>query len=340
MNYPRIPSNRFEEHTMNYAGTRTRQPVPKSNVTAAREDGMQQIYQMAKDKNLPVDTVITQILKNSVPELSAYVLSKGETPLTDPTALATQAVLLSAQDVGIVANALDIPDEDALQVIENNLQEEIDTNSPEVANSPSIPAQAAIACALQFLSQEANAKGLPSTMGAAVSSIRQGASQWRKAKAANANNDDSSDPLADLIDSGISSPSDPQGTAAVNETTMPMASVSSALASIPGGDTSNISVASSFPSISANASNLPQASSFTSGTSVGGVLNSISSILSSVSNIANQASVTGTAINRAVSGAGASSIQQYVQNNSGTITAIVVVVLVIIIAAILMRKSQ
>lgn len=335
-----IPSHRFEEHTMNYAGTRTKQPTQKSNVTIARENGMQEIYDLAKQKNLPVDYVVTQILKNSVPELDAYVQSKGESPLTDPTALALQAVLLRAQDVGIVANALDIPDEDALRVIEDNLQEEIDTNSSEVGNSPSIPAQAAIACALQFLSMESAAKGQPSTMDAAVKAIHAGASKWRKAKkTSSANNDDSSNPLSSLADYGITATGDPTTTAAVDETTMPLASISSALASIPGGDTSNISVASSIPSIGTNASTIPQAGDSTSGTSIGGVLNAISSTLNSISNISNQIRATGNTLSGAVSGAGANSIQQYIQNNSGTITLLVIIIIIIIVGAILAKKG-
>src|ERR1700742_40933 len=138
MNTPRIPSHRFEEHTLHYSGTRTRQPTAKSNVTQAREQAMSEIYAIASSNNLPLDTVITRILGNSGGDLAAYVTSKGETPLTDPTALALQAVLLRAQDVATVASTLDISHEDALQVLENNLQEDIDTNSPEQANSPAI----------------------------------------------------------------------------------------------------------------------------------------------------------------------------------------------------------
>jgi hypothetical protein len=339
MSTPRIPSHRFEEHTLHYSGTRTRQAPPKSNVTLAREQDMQEIYQLAQKNNLPLDVVITRILGNSVGDLNGYVISKGETPFSDPTALALQAILLRAQDVATVANTLDITDEDALQVLENNLQEDIDTNSPATGDAPAISAQAAIACALQFMSEHASASGLPNTMSGITKSIQNGATKYRQAKAqTSANNDDFPD-FTTLAD-GDPNPSlnDPSTDAAVPD--LSFASVSSQLAAIPGGsvDTSSLgslSPAAAIPSISVSASSLPQASS---GTTTGGVLNSIASVLGSISNIATQATATANTLKSASSNLGASSIQQYVKNNSSQITIIVFLILIIIVAAILSKK--
>ena len=345
MTHPSIPSHRFEEHSLHYAGTRTKQPMPKSNVTRAREDAMQEIYALAKEKNIPLDVVITRILGNSTGDLFGYVTSKGETPLSDPTALALQAVLLRAQDVATVANTLDISDEDALQVLENSLQDAIDTNSSDKDSAPAISAQAAIACALQFMSDQAAEKNLPTSMSGITKSIQQGASTFRSIKAAanKGNGFDLSD-LADIVPTDGSN--DPATEAAVPDLTP--VSVSSQLASIPGAsvDTSSLaslSPASMFPSISTTASDLPQAGG--SSTTSGGVLNSIASIFGSVSNIANQVTQTASTVNattRAVSGLGsnigATSIQQYVKNNSGTISLIVILIVIVIVAAILHKK--
>ena len=64
---------------------------PKSNVTLSREADMQSIYNIAQANGVPLDYVITKILSGSTSELQTYVQQHGETPLTDPTALALQA---------------------------------------------------------------------------------------------------------------------------------------------------------------------------------------------------------------------------------------------------------
>jgi hypothetical protein len=341
----RIPAHRFDENTLNFQGSKTRTPQPKSNVTQAREAEMQSIYNLASANGVPVDYVVTKILNNSQADLASYVQSKGETPLTDPTALALQATLLRAQDVGTVANTLDISDEDALQTIENNLQEDIDTNSPEQANSPSIAVQAALACAMQFASETASGMQMPSTMSGIVSSIQSGAAKYKMAalNPSKANNDDSSDDdFSDLIDSSDPSPSpnDPSQDAAVPN--MALSSVSSSLATIPGtidattaaGGLSTITPTVASP-LSVSASSLPQASS---GTTAGGLFNSISSALSSISNIANQATATSSTIAKAVNGVGANSIATYVQQNSSTIMIFAVIIVIIIVLSINARK--
>lgn len=305
---------------------------------------MGEIYQIAKSNNIPLDYVITKILSNSGGELQTYVQSKGETPLTDPTALALQAVLLRAQDVGTVATALDTTDEDALKTLESALQENIDSNSPEVANSPSIPVQAAIACALQFLSDTATANGQPNTMAGVTKAIQTGASKIRQQSAKTlANNDDDSDDdlnsdLSALIDSDPTT-SDPTDSGAVAMTATPT-SVSSQLAVIPGSvdasSLASLSPGASVPSIAVNASSLPKAGT---STTTGGVLNSIVSALGSISNIATQASSTATTLGKAVSGAGSNSIATYVQNNASTITMVIIIVIIIIVGSVMMKKK-
>lgn len=321
-------ARRFEESTKHFNGSKVSSGVPKSDYTVAREQAMTNIYDLAKSKGISVDDALTTILKNSQPELKAYVSYKGETPVSDPVGLALQAALIRANDVATTSRVLDSDDETGLQTIEGAENDAIALNSPERDYVLTPVVSGALACIMQYMSEQSGGK----SMATIVSNIQQ-YGKYNKSKFNSIDNigdpssvDDWSTWLADTT------VSDPVDTSAADNS-LSATSIGSTLASIPvsGGPSS---IAAGFPTISTSASNLPQAGT---GTSAGGVLNSITSIFSGITSVANSISsaaqsTTGAvgSVKGALSGVGASSIGQYVQQNS----TMIILILIVIVAAI------
>jgi hypothetical protein len=341
-----VPNNgqlaqRFEETTRNFTGSKTRstfQSLPTT--TRARKQGMQEIYAISKQQGVPLDQVITQILKNSSDEVRAYIMSKGETPVPDPTAQGLQAILLRAGDVGMTANILDVPDEDALESIEQAESESIRLNSPEQEQVPTIPVQAAMACGMQYLSE--NAPAGSNTMFAILKSIHKLGKKLSSQKAYNNDIGDIGDPSDADTDWGdwdsddSTDTTDPDTLAASSSGgDLSSVSVSSSLAAIPGGTVTGAtgapSVAANFPSISTSASSLPVASGG-SGLSLGGVLNAAQSMFNVLGqyvsiNPVSANNANATAVRRSVntSGTSASSIL------SNPLFILVIIVIIILL---------
>lgn len=320
-------------------GNKARSSSSKANTTVARENAMSDIYDLAKKQGVSIDEVVTKVLANSPVELKAYIQSMGETPLSDPTAMSTQAVLLRANDVARVASILKVSDEEALQTIEQSEQENIDLNSPERDKILTIPVQAAISCALQHLSDESGM-----SMSAFMKTLN-GASNLVKRSKSNAI-DDYGDPSGeedwlDWLSSGSSS--DPAQSNATDNS-LSFSSIGSALATIPTGTTGPISVSGNYPTVSAQGANLPQAGS---NTSAGGVFNAISGILTGITQVANSVTQAANssagaagAVKNAVSNVGANSIATYINNNKGTIIMVVLLLAIVIFAAIYAAKHK
>lgn len=332
-------AQRFTDNSGKVKGNKARSTSTKSNITIARENGMGDIYALAKKEGVSVDEVVTQILNNSSTELKAYAQSMGETPLADPTALGTQAVLLRANDIGRTAAILNTTDEDALQTIEQSEQESIDLNSPDRDKVLTIPVQAAISCALQHLSDQS---GL--SMSAFMKTFNGAANLIRKSKS-NAI-DDYGDPSSELdwfdwLAGGDSSdPSESNAT----DNSLSFSSIGAGLATIPSGSGGPISVSGNYPTISAQGANLPQAGS---NTSAGGVFNAISGLLAGIGQVANSVTQAANssagaagAVKNAVSNVGANSIATYINNNKGTIIMVVLLLAIVIFAAIYASKHK
>jgi len=355
-------SEKFEQHSQHFTGNKTATAVPASKLTQLRTKAMQNIYDAAKAQNVPVDTIITGILTDADPEVTAYIVSEGETPITDPTAKQLQAVLLRANQIATVASTLDISDDEALEQIEGAEQQYVDNNTADASNVlPPLPA-GAVSCALAYLS--AGYKDGNASMGDLLQSLKQtaavGSVLINKGTASNfiGSRNGVSDPsdwqkmitpsksFNSVDDSSEDEDIDPDLQAALDQTSTPdasPASINTSLASIPvtGTSTGTISgttsVAATVPTIANSASNLPQASSSTSS---GGLLNSITSLLAGVNTVAQQVSTTGTTLSKAVNTAGAGSIATYVQNNQSTILIIVVLIVFVIAAAIYAGKHH
>lgn len=332
-------AQRFTDNTTGSTGNKARSTTSKSNVTIARENGMSDIYALAKKEGVSVDEVVTKVLANSPVELKAYVQSMGETPLSDTTALGTQAVLLRANDIGRVASILKSTDEDALQTIEQSEQESIDLNSPDRDRVLTIPTQSAISCALQHLSDQS---GL--SMSAFMKTLNGAANLIRKSKSNNL--DDYGDPSSEedwldwFNDGSSSDPSEANAT----DNSLSFSSIGSALATIPTGTSGPISVSGNYPTVSAQGVNLPQAGS---GTSAGGIFNAISGILTGITQVANSVTTAANssagaagAVKNAVSNVGANSIATYINNNKGTIIMVVLLLAIVIFAAIYAAKHK
>lgn len=334
-----VLAQRFTDNTPSSAGNKARSINQKANTTIARENGMSDIYALAKKEGVNVDDVVTKILNNSQTELRAYVQSMGETPLSDPTALGTQAVILRANDVARVASILNTTDEDALQTIEQSEQESIDLNSPERDKTLTIPTQSAISCALQFLSDQSG-----QSMSSFMKTFNGAANLVRKSRS-NAIDDygDASgeeDWLGWLDDGSSSDPTQANAT----DNSLSTSSIGSALATIPTGTTGPISVSGNYPTVSAQGVNLPQAGS---GTSAGGIFNAISGVLSGIGQVANSVTQAANssagaagAVKNAVSNVGANSIATYINNNKTTIILVVILILAIVFAAIYAAKHK
>lgn len=332
-------------------GNKSKSPTILTKLTRARRAGMGDIYGIAKAQNVPVDQVITQIMTNSMNEIDSYIMSKGETPVPDPTAACLQAAMLRAQDVGMTANILDIPDEEALEQIEQAESESINVNSPEAENVMTVPLQSAIACVMNFMSQAAPGSG---KMFDIMSAVHKGAKIINNAASpvsnfsGQHNNDDGgvSDSDSDWLDFGDDDDDEDGG---VGDTTslpsvtvgatdsggdLSTVSVSSSLATIPGGaitgPSGSPSVAANFPSISTSASNLPVASGgssflsgLTSSLTSGGVLNSVASLFGTLTGLGSSAS-TGTS----------SAVTFPTSTSSGMSTTEIIILLIVVIVII------
>lgn len=352
-------AQRFTEESDHFMGNRSKSPSILTKLTKARQAGMGDIYGIAKAQNVPVDQVVTQIMLNSLNEINSYIMSKGETPVPDPTAACLQAVMLRAQDVGMTANILDIPDEEALEQIEQAESESINVNSPEAENVLTVPLQSAIACVMNYMSQAAPGSG---KMFDIMRAVHQGAKNINNAASpvsnfsSDHNNDDGgvSDSDSDWLDFGDDDDDEDGG---VGDTTslspvtvgstdsggdLSSVSVSSSLATIPGGaitgPSGSPSVAANFPSISTSASNLPVASSASSNLlanlTSGGVMNAVSSLFNVISQTGLSSIIPGltssTTTTNNTTGAVAST-------GMSTTTIIIILIIVIIIVFIIVE---
>jgi hypothetical protein len=145
-----IPA-KFTEETEIFSGDKTLSKRSISGMTKKRQKAENSILQIAAKNSVPVDEVVKRILVASTSQLRNYVQSKGETPQSNPIALAVQAALLRADEVGTIAKAIGTTDSDSLLQIEEAEQDAINNNNADVKNILQPDVQAALKLTLDYI---------------------------------------------------------------------------------------------------------------------------------------------------------------------------------------------
>jgi hypothetical protein len=149
-------------------GSKVAKTVAKpSQMTFARVAAVNQIKDMATASGVSLNEAVTRILTNpkSQEALRYYMLSKYETPFTNPVKLAVQCILQRFADVATIAKALSISEAEALVEIENGEFQALTTNMADGGIMPP-DVQAALSIGVEELMHAAASKGLsPSAPG-------------------------------------------------------------------------------------------------------------------------------------------------------------------------------
>lgn len=319
-------SERFLQHSKSFDGSVARLPQAYPDSTKKRMVNEHTIKGWAKQNNVQLDKIVSDILSKYPDELSAYVQSHGEIPFSDITKLGAQAVLIRAKDVSQVATQIDTTDEDALREIEGGEDADQDINAPDEFRILSTEAQAAIKIAMDYLSDCHVDAGGDGTM----KSVLQDATLKSASNASNSADGDYEDysGLSDWYPSSTT--------------------VTSGLATIPI-DTGTINTMTGMPTITAgpapssNAAGIINSSDSTFGSIFGtlsGILGSITQAGQAVQNAAGSTVGAIGAIKNAASGVGANSIGKYISNNKTTIILVFVVIIAVVFLAIYVAKKK
>jgi hypothetical protein len=74
------------------------------------------------------------VVKRNIPRIDKYILSKGETPLTDLVGKSVQAFTLKKKEIDDVSRSLDIPESEAQIFLDEAESKGIDINHPDADN--------------------------------------------------------------------------------------------------------------------------------------------------------------------------------------------------------------
>jgi hypothetical protein len=157
-NQGQLPTT-FMESTATHAGTLSPHERKVSNLTRQRRKAESDISIIANRDNATFNEVITRVLSNSIPELTAYVHAHGESASQDPVKLAVQAILLRASEVADLAKMLTTTDEDALMQLEEAEQDAIDISHADSYHMLPADVQAAIKVAIDFMKSKRSKQG-------------------------------------------------------------------------------------------------------------------------------------------------------------------------------------
>jgi len=113
-----------------YAGKKVRPNINNKMTKARRARGLQLVQESNGDPELMFNKSVQQVADN-LPAVQRYVLSKGETPMSDPIDIARQAYDLRCQDIEKVASAMDVPFQEAQLFIEDAEANSAEINAPE-----------------------------------------------------------------------------------------------------------------------------------------------------------------------------------------------------------------
>jgi hypothetical protein len=167
-----LMARRFAENSLNQHGTLTsplRRP-PENSIL--RERAEKSIVKIAKANGIGLGEEIHKILSQSVDELSSYVQAHGEAPNSDVRQLAIQAALIRATEIGTLARALDITDDEALQALEESEQEHQEDNSAETSYIMSPSTAGAVQLLVRRVGTRFKAKGGSGSMADFVVSTK------------------------------------------------------------------------------------------------------------------------------------------------------------------------
>lgn len=149
-------AKRFTEGTKNFEGTKTKSSRPGSKLLSNSQREYNTLMRIATENDIPITTVATRVLLNSIPDLAQYVMSKGEPPSSNPEKLALQAILLRADEIARVTRALDCDDADAVAEMMKAESDIIEINHPD-SNHTLLPDTQA--CINVFLEEIRNKTG-------------------------------------------------------------------------------------------------------------------------------------------------------------------------------------
>lgn len=323
--------------------------------TIKRQNSVKQITNLAKKLKCPIDQVVTDILSASGDQLSQYVLYNGETPETDPTGLAVQATLIRAQTVGLIAKICNVPDDTALQILEQHEQDAIDTQSYDINKKLSPDVQGALAITMNAAASMVQSVGGSGNMATIMPDLQNAVGGYSTAmnqiKAAQLTSSNGYRGRRNGIDDtdaiGIDDPTDfptldsVEADTAISNTDFEVPALIPISTTLqPVGVTDPVSPTVTAPALS-NASNLPQvtnASVATAqyGATAGGVVNALTTIgnvISGVSKLAGTVTSSANTVSNAINNAGAGSLQVWIQQHTGEFIAIIVFIGLVIYAA-------
>lgn len=168
-------ASRFLEEGINSNGQLTRSARRPNALTDARIKAASTIVAAAKETGRPLGVIVSKVLSQSIPELQAYVQARGEVPSDSPKALALQAALLRALEVGTMANSIDTDDKDALQLIEESEQQAIEDNTADAGHIMRPDTAAAITMMLYRMAERYKKRGGTGRMSDLANDLRRSA---------------------------------------------------------------------------------------------------------------------------------------------------------------------
>jgi hypothetical protein len=326
---------RWSQPYKNLDGSLAQPVVPPSVNTFTREEYVQRLQSLSG----AMDTNVTAVFQNHIPECRAYILAYGEIPASDLITMAAQACLLRACDIAWQAEALDISDEDALQTIEQAEAAAQSDNTPDNYSMLSFQVQAAVKIVLDSLALQvpggrmsnliALLRGDVSDMslnGFSENTFSVDAMLKPASTVSNADGDDDDDTESPVTvglastgssDTGFSDNSNTIG--GLLNPTIPLA-----------GETSSTATVSSSPSSSSGVMGF-----------LSGLVSDATAASTAVKSISTTATSTGSTLSNLVNSLGSGTLAKYVQNNQSTIWMVgIAVVLVIVIAIVYAGRKK
>lgn len=307
--------------------------------TQMRQQAEQEILAMYGN----VEDNLDSIFSAHISELRAYVEGHGEIPLSDTIGLASQAVLLRANDIALQGKALDICDEDSLEVIEQTEMAAQDVNSPDMYSALSMPVQASIKIILDKLSTQCVVNGGTGTMADLIAYL-QGKPYADKSNGFDDDNFTARGLLSNQDDGGDDDGTDYTLPDLGDTTPDPSESViSTGLATIGSGSPISISAPAPKTDTSGLVGSTPAGSSGTPSSTLSflsGLVGDATAVAAAVKSVTTSANSSTSAVKGLLSGVGASSIKTYIAQNGSSLLAIGAIIVIIIFFMVYAAKHN
>ena len=342
-----IIPERWEEN--NFAGgKKSAADKPLSGKTLIRMKSVAAIGDFARVGGISVDKTVTNILKNSAKELMYYVQSEGEVPVKNWYGLAIQAALLRAQEIAFIAGSLNITDAEAITELEASEQQVIEAGNPEGKQILTPEVDAAILVVCDMIKNAHVKAGQSGNLADFVKQYKQKlgnngfgqtAPQFLYSPTGGPIGSKSEGMTAE---GNVSFPDYYTGLATDKNNFDKPYGAGQRPDNATGFDTSVLFNANATPGI--NSSNINTSSTSTGGTDWGSILNGISNVVNSVANgvqtVGGAINTTAGQLQGTLSGIGANSVSQGIQDNLPLIIGGVVLFIGLIILVIYAAKSK